>query len=90
MIDPVTTEYDSYVFDLAKLRQDIECKWFLRNSEVKLDTKLEILNSKIKHSFSQDINDSLLILMLLRVIQYCERGDNNYNFLMKEIHRLWK
>lgn len=90
MIDPVTTEYDSYVFDLAKLRQDVECRWFLRNSEVKLDTKLEILNSKLKKIYPQEIDDNLLILMLLRVIQYCEKGDNNYNFLMKEIHRLWK
>lgn len=90
MIDPLTTEYDSYVFDLAKLRQDIECKWFLKNSNVKLDTKLEILNSKIKKMYSQDIDDNLLILMLLRVIQYCDKGNSNYNFLMKEIHRLWK
>jgi tRNA A-37 threonylcarbamoyl transferase component Bud32 len=90
MIDPVTIEYDSYVFDLAKLRQDIECKWFLRNSESKLDTKLEILNSKLKKTYSQDIDDSLLILMLLRVLKHCEIGDDNYNFLMKEIHRLWK
>ena len=90
MIDPVTTEYDSYVFDLAKLRQDVVCKWFLRNSNVKLDTKLEILQSKLNHTYKQDIDDNLLILMLLRVIQYCKQGDNNYNFLMKEILRLWK
>ena len=90
MIDPVTIEYDSYVFDIAKLRQDVECKWFLRNSEVKLDTKLEILNSKLKKTYSHEMDDSLLILMLLRVLKHCEVGDDNYIFLMKEIHRLWK
>ena len=90
MIDPVTTEYDSYVFDIAKLRQDLECKWFLRNSEVKLDTKLEILQSKLKSVYEQYINDNFLILMLLRVVEHCKKGDNNYNFLMKEINRLWK
>lgn len=90
MIDPVTIEYDSYVFDIAKLRQDVECKWFLRNSDVKLDTKLEILNSKLKKTYSHEMYDSVLILMLLRVLKHCEVGDDNYNFLMKEIHRLWK
>ena len=27
-IDGMTSEYDSYIFDIAKLRQDLECKWF--------------------------------------------------------------
>ena len=90
MIDPVTIEYDSYVFDIAKLRQDVECKWFLRNSQSKLDTKLEILNSKLKNTYSHEVDDSLLILMLLRVVKHCEIGDDDHNFLMREIHRLWK
>lgn len=36
-IDCVTIEYDSYIFDIAKLRQDLECKWFLRNNSAMLD-----------------------------------------------------
>ena len=28
LIDGMTSEYDSYIFDIAKLRQDLECKWF--------------------------------------------------------------
>jgi RIO-like serine/threonine protein kinase len=90
MIDPVTIEYDSYVFDIAKLRQDLECKWFLRNTNIKLDTKLEILNSKLKHEYEQYINDYLLILMLLRVYLHTKPGDSNHLFIMKEIYRLWK
>ena len=28
LLDGMTSEYDSYIFDIAKLRQDLECKWF--------------------------------------------------------------
>jgi len=90
LIDPVTIEYDSYIFDIAKLRQDVECKWFLRNSNVHLDTKLEIIRDKLKEEYPQAFDNSLLILMLLRVLKHCEKNDTNYQFLMKEIHRLWK
>lgn len=90
MIDTVTTEYDSYIFDIAKMRQDLECKWFLRNSDARLNTKLQNIQDSLKKKYSFAFDDSLLILMLLRVIRYCKEGDANYNFLMKEINRLWK
>ena len=89
MIDPVTIEYDSYIFDIAKLRQDVECKWFLRYSDVRLDTKLEFIRDSLKKEYPQAFDNSLLILMLLRVVKHCEKGDFNYQFLMKEIRRLW-
>jgi hypothetical protein len=90
LIDAVTTEYDSYIFDIAKMRQDLECKWFLRNTDVRLDTKLQNIQDSLKEHFPKYFDDNLVILMLMRVIQYCEKNDSNYNFLMKEIHKLWK
>jgi RIO-like serine/threonine protein kinase len=90
MIDAVTVPYDSYVFDVAKMRQDMECKWFLRNENAKIDVKLKLLQEKILNKFPIANNDSLLILMLLRVLVHCKKDDSNYNFIMKEIHRLWK
>jgi tRNA A-37 threonylcarbamoyl transferase component Bud32 len=90
MIDAVTTEYDSYIFDIAKMRQDLECKWFLRRDDVRLDTKLQNIQDSLRDRYPEAFNDSFLILMLLRVIRYCEYQDENYNFLMKEIVRLWK
>lgn len=90
LIDAVTTEYDSYIFDIAKMRQDLECKWFLRNTDTRLDTKLQSIQDSLKQHYDGAFNDNLLILMLLRVIQYCDKNDSNYNFLMKEIDRLWK
>ncbi len=90
LIDAVTTEYDSYIFDIAKLRQDLECKWFLRNSDARIDTKLQIIQDKLKRLYPDAFDDSILILMLLRVYCYTKKEDSNYKFIMKEINRLWK
>ena len=90
MIDPVTIEYDSYVFDLAKLRQDLECKWFLRNKDIKLNVKLMNLEEMIFSKYSLAKNDYLLILMLLRVYLHTKENDMNRKFILREIKRLWK
>ena len=90
MIDPVTIEYDSYIFDIAKMRQDLECKWFLRDSNIKLDTKLQQIQDRLKEDYPEAFDDSLLILMLLRVYLHTTKGDSDRNFIMKEIKRLWK
>jgi hypothetical protein len=90
MIDAVTIEYDSYIFDIAKLRQDLECKWFLRDDTLKLDVKLRNLQDKVLERFPLAKNDYILILMLLRVYRHTQPGDSNHQFIMKEINRLWK
>lgn len=88
LIDPLTTEYSSYVFDLAKLRQDLECKWFIRNESVYLDSKLRTIIESLRH-YEYFNNDYILILMLLRVLPYA-RNATDLTFLMDEINRLWK
>jgi thiamine kinase-like enzyme len=90
MIDAVTVEYDSYIFDIAKMRQDLECKWFLRNTDLRLDTKLQHIQDKLRRWYPDGFDDSLLILMLLRVYLHTKIGDKDYDFIMKEIKRLWK
>jgi len=90
MIDAVTVEYDSYIFDIAKMRQDLECKWFLRNTNLRLDTKLQHIQDKLRRWYPDAFDDSLLILMLLRVYLHTNIGDKDYDFIMKEIKRLWK
>jgi tRNA A-37 threonylcarbamoyl transferase component Bud32 len=90
MIDPVTIEYDSYIFDIAKMRQDLECKWFLRNTDIKLDTKLQQLQENIKEVYPEAFDNCFLILMLLRVLSHCQKGDDDYKFLLKNIKRLWE
>jgi tRNA A-37 threonylcarbamoyl transferase component Bud32 len=90
MIDAITTEYDSYIFDIAKMRQDLECKWFLRETDILLDTKLQQLQDNLKVVYPEAFDNYILILMLLRVIAYCNRESFEYSFLKKEIIRLWK
>jgi hypothetical protein len=87
LIDPITTEYSSYAFDLAKLRQDLTCKWFIRNDNVYFDSKLEKISNELK-AFKHFDNDYLLILMLMRVLPYATDIDRDY--LMSEIYKLWK
>ena len=89
-IDAVTLKYDSWVFDVAKLRQDLECKWFLRRDPVMLDGKLMKLQDNILKKYPIARNDNLLILMLLRVYLHCEKDSLEYDFIVKEINRLWK
>jgi len=90
LIDPVTIEYDSFIFDIAKLRQDLECKWFLRGTNIKLEVKLQNLQQKLKLNYPEAFDDNLLILMLLRVYLHTKPGDFENQFIMKEIRRLWK
>lgn len=89
LIDPMTTEYDSYVFDIAKLRQDITCKWFLRNEAIDIDVKLQNLEYKILEKFKVQVNDYLLVLMLYRVLNHCQLNDFNYLFLKENIEKIW-
>ena len=87
IIDGISSEYDSYIFDIAKLRQDIECKWFIRNDNLYFDSKLTTVYNALV-GFSHYQNDYLLILMLLRVFPYATPTDKT--FLKNEIIKLWK
>lgn len=88
LIDPLTTEYNSFIFDLAKLRQDLICKWFIRNDKGYNDSKLKSIFDEL--NFLPYMNDnSLLILMLLRILPYTKQNDDKI-FLKREIEKLWK
>jgi len=89
-IDGMTSEYDSYIFDIAKLRQDLECKWFLRDTNLLLDVKVENIQDKLLERFELANNNYLLILMLLRVYRYTKPFSKEEAFLIKEMNRLWK
>jgi aminoglycoside phosphotransferase family enzyme len=90
LIDAVTIEYDSYIFDIAKLRQDLECKWFLRSSSAMLDNKLKNIQTQIFLRYPNANNDYLLILMLLRVYKHAKANTLEQDFLIREITKLWK
>lgn len=94
LIDPLTSEYDSYVFDLAKLQQDIRCGWFVRDSGLMLGSKLRRIYNALSEEFGflkneGGENDMLLILMLLRVYLYCQTKADR-DFIVTQVRRLWK
>jgi len=91
LIDALTTEYDSWVFDIAKMRQDLHCGWFIRdNQDHHLMTYANMLQDRLLRRFKIANNDYLLILMLLRVFQHAKKDSSEYNFLLSEIKKLWK
>jgi hypothetical protein len=91
LIDGITTDYDSWIFDLAKIRQDLNCFWFIRNTEDKnLKKYLSIIDNKIIEKYPILKNNSLLILMLLRVYPYTKQDSPDQKFILKEIKKLWK
>lgn len=88
LIDPLTTEYDSWVFDLAKLMQDLDCGWFIRHRDLPLHGKLWSMRMAVTTAHPVAGDPTLLILMLLRVLPYA-RNDSDRTFLIREIRRLW-
>lgn len=90
LIDCATIEYDSYVFDIAKLRQDLECHWFIRNDNIMLDVKTNYIQRKILDQYPEADNNYILLMMLLRVFKYAESLSQEQKFLIEGIKRLWK
>lgn len=90
LIDPLTSDYDSFIFDLAKLRQDLESQWFIRHEKHFLDVHLSTIQNNVFSKLGIKIDNYLLILMLLRVYPYCTKNSYEQIFLKREIERLWK
>ena len=90
LLDCATTEYDSYIFDIAKLRQDLELGWFTRKDNAMLNVKTKHIQQKILQQYPVANNDHLLILMLLRVYRLSQPDTLERNFLLKGIKSLWK
>ena len=90
MIDCVTVPYDSFIFDIAKMRQDLECHWFLRNAPAMIENKLQQMQQELFNRWPESNNNYLLILMLLRVYRHATVESPEHKFLLKELNRLWK
>ena len=90
LIDCATIEYDSYIFDIAKLRQDLELGWFTRKDNAMLNVKTKYIQEKILQQHPTANNDYLLILMLLRVYRHSRPDTLERIFLLEGITSLWK
>ena len=88
-IDPLTSPYDSWVFDLAKLSQDLLCGWFIRHTRVAIDAKLATISNSLAQRYRWWADPHLAILMLLRVLPYTST-DADRRWLLTEIGKLWK
>ena len=90
LIDPATTDYNSFVFDIAKLKQDLICKWFIRNKTYNthdINKKInKIYQSLDKYPYYD--NDYLLILMIMRILPYSKNKEDRL-FLTKNINNIW-
>lgn len=89
LIDAVDIEYDSYQFDLAKLAQDVICKWFLRHKRINLDYKLLVIEQGLADKFGE-IQPELIISQLLRVYRHTGQDIVTRNFLENKMRSLWK
>jgi hypothetical protein len=92
MIDPSSGVYNSWIFDIAKLRQDLDGKWFLRKTTNKdsYNVELNFIKTSLEHKYPEAFNDNIYILMLLRVYKYVNPSDLEHKFILEEIKRLWK
>ena len=90
MLDTVTGPYDSWVFDIAKMRQDIDGRWFLRNTNTELTVQLKILRDILQEQFSTAFDNYFYIVMLLRVYKHCKVDTKEHRLILEEITRIWK
>ena len=91
LIDANPTNLNSVYFDANKLRQDIDSLWFVRHKKNKLHYKIvcDKISKKLKKRFNFMQNDTIMILMLSRILPYTK--DNfTKNFLLEELQKLWQ
>jgi len=90
MIDANPTDLESIHFDGNKLRQDIDCLWFVRNEQNKLNYSINCskISNELKRKYDFMNDDNLLIFMLSRILPYCTEQLTK-DFLHKEINNIW-
>jgi tRNA A-37 threonylcarbamoyl transferase component Bud32 len=89
LIDCASGIWDSWLFDLVKLRQDLDCFWFMRENHVMIENKLSYIKHHLIQHWPEMDDNNLLILMLLRVYKHCTNSKDT-GFILENIHRLWK
>ena len=90
-IDANPTDLNSIYFDANKLRQDLDCLWFVRNEKNKLHYKIicNKISEKLKKRFPFMQKDNIMVLMLSRILPYTKDSDTK-DFLYKEIEKIWQ
>ena len=91
LIDANPTDINSIEFDANKLRQDLDCLWFVRNQNKNLTYKIvcDKISNHLKNKWEFMRNDYILIFMLIRILPYCS-DEFTKQFLITEINKLWQ
>ena len=88
LIDAVDIDLDNVHFDISKLRQDIDCGWFLRDSNVLLSNRLLSIQQSLSEHCEYYDNNAMAILCLLRVWPYSTAQDRTW--LANQMEILWR
>jgi len=88
LIDAVDIDLDSVHFDISKLRQDIDCGWFLRDSDALLSNRLLSIRQSLSEHCEYYNNNAMAILCLLRVWPYSTEQERTW--LAKQMEILWR
>lgn len=95
-IDFLDSFYDSWLLDVGKLLQDVECLWSYRNNDsLVTNTKLriailkEVILRRLKSIDSKYVKDAYaaLLLNLLRIFPYV-KDDKTYCYLEEQTKRI--
>jgi tRNA A-37 threonylcarbamoyl transferase component Bud32 len=89
-IDANPTDLSSVYFDANKLRQDLDCLWFVRNHTKRLDIRIACrrISEKLKKRFHFMRNDDIMVFMLSRILPY-SKTKSDREFLYREINK-WR
>jgi len=90
LIDCTHKLLNSWWLDSAKLCQDLDAHWFLRNHNpsLRLIEKLNTLSKELKNNIPIMNNTKLVCFQLLRILPYC-RSDVDKKFIAGKIQSLW-
>lgn len=91
LIDANPTNITALEYDVIKIRQDLDCLWFVRDIKNKNNFKIicDTISSKLKKNWSFFKNDYILIFMLLRIFPYT-KDISTQKFLLKNMNNLWQ
>lgn len=89
LIDINYTPFNSPIFDINKLRQDLTGYWFMRHRLDKASAVYfcKYIVSELKKLYPDLFDDAIYRLMIARVLPYVKDNDFEYNFIKTEIKR---
>ncbi len=87
-LDAMESDFDSWVFDIARLGMDLRCGWYVHRGAPAIENFLLARVHKAFCTFSNYyFNRNLIIINLLRIWPYASKVDREW--LAEAMSRLW-